>query len=697
MKKLTLMLVTIVISFSSISQTPQAFKYQAVVRDNSGNILANQNVSFQISILQGSASGASVCTETYDATTNEFGLVNLEIGNGEPGTGSFTDIDWGDGLYFLQIEMDETGGPNYLLMGTSQLLSVPYALYSDSSGNTGATQIDELTDGRTIGNSVFLGSGAGVNDDGTDNRNVAVGIDALKANTSGDYNTANGTLALYSNTTGYKNTANGYRALFSNTEGFYNTANGYHALYSNTIGSYNTATGNQALYFDTTGNANTANGFQALHFNTTGYRNTAVGYRVLFSNTEGYRNTANGYAANYYNEEGSNNTIIGYGAGMGTSPHNKSGNVFLGYLAGYNEHGSNKLYIDNSDTTAPLIYGEFDNDILAFNANVGIGTTDPEAKLEVRGSVPDDGPIFKIGNSDGSHSLSFFPGRENDPNPFIQWKEGDPLRFSTDEGGWSEKMRITSDGNVGIGTGTTNPLSKLDVAGVITTTGGNSTNWNSAYGWGDHSTAGYFTAESDPQVGITTINKWCVGNGVQINAIADPPVLVEVDPKIGTISNNMVPKWDGTKLVSGTIYNGGYVGIGTTSPTHILHVTGIARSAQSTWATSSDARVKENIHKIEGSLAVIEQLRPVSYNYKNDYVRDNQAMAGMQRGFVAQEVKEVLPEMVTTCTESFAGKTIKDFHLLNTSDLTPFLVAAMQEQQELIRKLERRIDELEKR
>jgi len=90
--------------------------------------------------------------------------------------------------------------------------------------------IDDLLDGKTCGESVFLGSGAGANDDGTNNQNVAVGNYALNANTTGEWNTANGYIALYNNETGHSNTANGYSALYSNTTGDYNTANGSLAL-----------------------------------------------------------------------------------------------------------------------------------------------------------------------------------------------------------------------------------------------------------------------------------------------------------------------------------------------------------------------------------------------------------------------------------------------------------------------------------
>ncbi len=97
--------------------------------------------------------------------------------------------------------------------------------------------------------------------------------------------------------------------------------------------------------------------------------------------------------------------------------------------------------------------------------NVGIGTSTPGQDLDVRGLNTDDGGAIGIGNSDLSHRLILFSGRLNDPNPFINWKQGDPLRFATDEGGWSEKMRITSDGKVGIGTDS--PIEKLHVDGDV--------------------------------------------------------------------------------------------------------------------------------------------------------------------------------------------------------------------------------------
>ncbi|MFA6923905.1 MAG: hypothetical protein WC223_06590 [Bacteroidales bacterium] len=123
----------------SFAQAPQAFKYQTVVRDASGNPLTNQKVNFRISILQNSTVGISVYTERQIDTTNNFGLANIEIGKGTLVSGNFSNISWGTDKYYIQIEIDPAGGNTFALMGTSQLLSVPYALYAENSGTAGST------------------------------------------------------------------------------------------------------------------------------------------------------------------------------------------------------------------------------------------------------------------------------------------------------------------------------------------------------------------------------------------------------------------------------------------------------------------------------------------------------------------------------------------------------------------------------
>lgn len=120
---------------TTFAVVPEAIKYQAVARDNGGNILANKNIGIRLSILKGTISGTAVYVETHATTSNNLGLINLEIGKGTPVTGTMSAINWGNDSYFIKIEMDETGGSNYTLVGTSQLVSVPYALYAKEAEN----------------------------------------------------------------------------------------------------------------------------------------------------------------------------------------------------------------------------------------------------------------------------------------------------------------------------------------------------------------------------------------------------------------------------------------------------------------------------------------------------------------------------------------------------------------------------------
>jgi uncharacterized protein (TIGR02145 family) len=133
MKRIILGIFAISISLQLYSQSPHGFKYQAVVRDLAGVIMSEKAVSFRISIIQASTSGTVVYRETFSTVTNTYGVVTLEIGSGAPLLGVFENIEWSKDIYYLKIELDATGGSNYILMGVSQLLSVPYALYAEKA------------------------------------------------------------------------------------------------------------------------------------------------------------------------------------------------------------------------------------------------------------------------------------------------------------------------------------------------------------------------------------------------------------------------------------------------------------------------------------------------------------------------------------------------------------------------------------
>ncbi len=126
MRKILSVLIVVICTAPIWSQAPGKISYQAVIRNSSGNLVTNQQVGILITILQGSENGSAVYTETQTPVTNANGLVSIEIG-GESG---FDLIDWANGPYYIKAETDPSGGQNYTISGTSQILSVPYALYA---------------------------------------------------------------------------------------------------------------------------------------------------------------------------------------------------------------------------------------------------------------------------------------------------------------------------------------------------------------------------------------------------------------------------------------------------------------------------------------------------------------------------------------------------------------------------------------
>jgi trimeric autotransporter adhesin len=496
MKKIILFVSSFLLVYFLKAQTPDAFNYQAVARTSTGTIMNSQNISVRMSILN---NGTDIYTEEHAITTNQYGLFTINIGEGNTTLGDFSSIDWTAGSHSIQVEMDENGGSNFTLMGTSPLLTVPFAMhaktaentfsgdYNDlvntptvpvntsdlnndagfitspddadasannelqnlslsgtslsiSNGNTinldviqdgfeantdnqslslsgstlsisngnsivlpssgGASALNDLSDAKTDGTSVFVGT-LGANDDGA-NSNTAVGTSALRDNTSGMHNASIGGYSMMVNTIGSRNTAMGYLSLYLN-EADDNTAIGYQSMKTNSTGTGNVAVGGQTLLSNTTGNNNVSNGYYSLNSNTTGYQNiaigsyalrynqdgqdnVAIGYSTLTSNRGGFNtgigsesmkniilgegNTALGYRTLYSNSSGVDNVALGHKAGEGSFG---SSNVFIGSYAGSNAGPlNNKLFIDNTNTSTPLIGGDFSTNEVNLNGSVNI-------------------------------------------------------------------------------------------------------------------------------------------------------------------------------------------------------------------------------------------------------------------------------------------------------------------------------------
>ncbi len=136
MKQLLLAVCATCLAMQVLAQAPELINYQGIARNSSGATLNNQSVGLRLTIRQTTATGTTVYQETHNPTTNQFGLFNVQIGGGTLVSGTFSSISWGSDLYFIEVEMDENGGTAYSAMGTSQLISVPYALYAKTSGSS---------------------------------------------------------------------------------------------------------------------------------------------------------------------------------------------------------------------------------------------------------------------------------------------------------------------------------------------------------------------------------------------------------------------------------------------------------------------------------------------------------------------------------------------------------------------------------
>jgi hypothetical protein len=378
---LVLVLVLVLFLFSSVSilaQTPEKMSYQLVLRDASNTLLTNQQVGIQISILQTTNTGSAVYTETQTATTNINGLLSLEIGTGTS-SDNFSAIDWSAGPYFIKTATDASGGNNYTIIGTSQLMSVPFALYAKTSGN------DALKGNYNI---AVGSSSLAVNTTGQ--HNVAIGYVALTKNTGGFSNVALGSMALTSNIGGHSNTALGYQALYHNT-GSQNVAIGAGAGLSNTNGSGNVAIGPNAQNLNTTGPYNIAIGAAASEQNVSSQGNVVIGHQAMrYAKTAG--NTALGYRAGFKITSGANNTFLGYLADASSADVNYSMAIGNGAIV----NASNKVQIGNGVITAVQ---------LGIGANVTLET----GLVKLTGGTPGVGKVL-TSDADGLASWEEAPG-----------------------------------------------------------------------------------------------------------------------------------------------------------------------------------------------------------------------------------------------------------------------------------------------
>jgi hypothetical protein len=397
--------------------------------------------------------------------------------------------------------------------------------------------------------------------------------------------------------------------------------------------------------------------------------------------------------------------------------------------------GSEVLSIVNTGTGDSFLVQDVASDTTPFvidaSGNVGIGTASPESKVTVAGLTNGDGFLmkgstanqnFRIYNTDSGGNLYwvFQPGTAaTGPtiiyNPSSASTSGLAIRnnggsynwvhlYHNDTRGVIETTNSTplvlqpSGGNLGIGTATPNGLlhvhrnSTSDSYARFTNTASGVTGGDglevgyasdAGYLWNYEYTPIVFGVNDDEAMRISEDGDLGLWNDLyQINGDSGDGFIMHSRRDNGYDFWQMAPvtgwstDWGkGIALVRST----GYVGIGTSSPSHILHITAQGRSTSSSWATSSDRRVKTNIQPLAGGLDTILRLNPVTFEYIPEYRIGKSGLDGKQRGFIAQEVEAVMPEMVKVIDEKFGDKEIRDFRLLTNSDFVPLLVKAVKE------------------
>ncbi|WP_298516513.1 hypothetical protein [uncultured Kordia sp.] len=300
------------------AQTPEKINYQAVMRDTNGAIIANQNISLEISIIENSISGTSVYTETHNLTTTATGLITLQIGTGTT-TSSFSTIQWSETNHFLQVSIDPSGGSNYTMISTQELVTVPYAFHANTSVSSKSLQD---TDANTK-----------IQVEETTNDNI------IRFDIAGHESVR------------LKHSTSNYPIL----EFIQNPS---------------------SIFLGRNAGENTS---------VTNGNNIFIGDQTGTNNTTGINNVLLGSAALSMSQSSSNVTAVGQGSGVNATG---DGHVFLGYQAGSDASGNNKLYIENSASQTPLIYGEFDNDLVRINGTLETtSNTTIEGDLTVNGSI----------------------------------------------------------------------------------------------------------------------------------------------------------------------------------------------------------------------------------------------------------------------------------------------------------------------
>jgi hypothetical protein len=435
----------------------------------SSNTAFGTNALF--SNLTGSTNTAIGASALYFNTT-----ANNNVAVGYESMNNNTTGDENISIGVKALYSNKTGGKN-IAIGSSAYASHINKQQADGDKNIAIGYLALNKDTSGVDNTALGAYSMAMNISGKSN--IGVGNFSLQANTTGSGNVAIAPEAMRFNTTGFNNIAIGYASLYRNTTGFYNTAVGYGALTSNTTGTDNEAIGNNVLRDNTIGSANTGFGGNALLKNTSGSRNIAIGHAAYEKNLTGSTNVIIGAYSGENLVNGNSNTFLGNNVAQSWS--SGSNNVIIGSNVGNDSsllNLNNKLLIGNTNTRTPLIYGDFSNKKLKFNADIDslsilnrINFVDENANDHInKYDTGYSSPLIYSRYFYGHYGDLIIQGMSKTYTGNIHFVTGSNIAGFDPP---TQRMVIMDNGNVGIGNFApfNPPTSKLQVTGNVLATG----------------------------------------------------------------------------------------------------------------------------------------------------------------------------------------------------------------------------------
>jgi hypothetical protein len=192
----------------AIAQAPQKINFQSILRNSSGEVVGNKSVSLKITILSGTINGSSVYSETHAKTTDASGLISLQIGNGTVISDIFASIDWGGASHFIKLEADFSGGSNYVVLGTQELMSVPYAMYATKTDTSALNLTSRLATKLNATDTVSLSNRINANNANTNSGSSDTSLLNLTSRFSTKLNKSDTSEMLFNYKTGLNNKLN---------------------------------------------------------------------------------------------------------------------------------------------------------------------------------------------------------------------------------------------------------------------------------------------------------------------------------------------------------------------------------------------------------------------------------------------------------------------------------------------------------